>query len=61
VKRTKKKRHEVFEIRFLDIIPETQNELLRFFNVKSAEEMNWDVFAVAELTKELDNLSEPLG
>lgn len=47
----------MIEIYFDDLVPETQERLLRNVNAKSAEEMNWDVFPLGyvDLPEELQN------
>jgi len=44
--------HEKFEIFFSDLHVGVQNEILRFFNIKTPEEGNFDVFPLAALERE---------
>jgi hypothetical protein len=43
-----------FPIMFEDLSPKAQEDLLAFQGVKSPSELNWDVFPVATIYREID-------
>jgi len=48
---------KTFEIYFEDLEKETQSEILAFFKLRNAEEMNWDAFPCCQITMEVKDES----
>ncbi len=49
---------ETFEIMFNDLNEDTQNKLLEFYGIKSLAEMNWEVFPVATIEVDGEELAK---
>jgi len=43
-----------FRIFFRDLTPDAQERLLKFFDIESPTEMNWDVFPIVYIEREMD-------